>query len=153
MLKGDACAEPKIFNFEWEPFSTEVSGVEVEANLFNVAPCAVIVNARGIKVSAHAIRTNVAHRTWLPIVSCTERLVGWLAGCSVLVHEPGVHCQAGILRRCGVLDLCACLSSPFLSNVHLWIITLLPDSTWLSHKRARLYGCTIAQETQSFTEF
>lgn len=55
MLRRDACAEPKIFNFEWEPFSTEVAGVEVEANLFNVAPCAVLVNARGIKVCAHAV--------------------------------------------------------------------------------------------------
>ena len=50
MLKGGACAEPKIFNFKWEPFSTEVAGVEVEANLFNVAPCAILVNARGVKV-------------------------------------------------------------------------------------------------------
>ena len=53
MLKGDACAEPKIFNFEWEPFRSEVAGVEVEANLFNVAPCAILVNARGVKVCTH----------------------------------------------------------------------------------------------------
>ena len=53
--KWHAVAEPKFFNFEWEFFSTEIAGVTVEANLFNVAPCAVLVNARGVKVCMSAI--------------------------------------------------------------------------------------------------
>lgn len=67
MLKADACAEPKIFNFEWEPLSTEVAGVEVEANLFNVAHCAVLVNARGVKVCTHAIPCKGVLRTCLMV--------------------------------------------------------------------------------------
>ncbi len=79
MLRGHGCAEPKIFNFEWEPFSTEVSGVEVEANLFNVAPCAVLVNARGIKVRADALPTTIAPGMWLPMELCCAVWCGSLS--------------------------------------------------------------------------
>ena len=91
MLKGDACVEPKIFNFEWEPFSTEVAGVEVEANLFNVAPCAVLVNARGVKVCTRAISCKGVHYTCLMVTRENPALSA--ANCAVPVHGAAVRSQ------------------------------------------------------------
>ena len=92
LLTGDACAEPKIFNFEWEPFSTSVAGVEVEANLFNVAPCAVLVNARGVKVCTHE---NIhLHKTCLMVEAGIELF-------SAAVSAVPVH---GAVGRCKALE-------------------------------------------------
>lgn len=43
-------AAPSVFSYEWEPVSTKVAGVDIEVNLFNIAPCAVVVDASGLKV-------------------------------------------------------------------------------------------------------
>jgi hypothetical protein len=53
------CSAGKIFNYEWEPVSTSVEGVGVEVNILNVAPCALVVDAAGVKVWAPLLPVNV----------------------------------------------------------------------------------------------
>ncbi|BDA50722.1 hypothetical protein COCOBI_16-3980 [Coccomyxa sp. Obi] len=41
---------PAVFSYEWQPISTSVAGVDIEVNIFNVAPCVVVIDAAGVKV-------------------------------------------------------------------------------------------------------
>ncbi|KAK9917477.1 hypothetical protein WJX75_004811 [Coccomyxa subellipsoidea] len=49
---------PSVFSYEWEPVSTKVAGVDIEVNLFNIAPCAVVVDASGVKVENTLIKVE-----------------------------------------------------------------------------------------------
>ncbi|EIE20366.1 hypothetical protein COCSUDRAFT_57518 [Coccomyxa subellipsoidea C-169] len=49
---------PSVFSYEWEPISTTVAGVDLEVNIFNIAPCAVVLDASGVKVENTLIKVE-----------------------------------------------------------------------------------------------
>jgi hypothetical protein len=71
-------AAPSVFSYEWEPVSTKVAGVDIEVNLFNIAPCAVVVDASGVKVhlwnSYLLIESRIKPRDPVSHVAMTEAL-------------------------------------------------------------------------------
>ena len=44
-------ADPAVFAYDFTPVSTDITGVGVSLNIFSIAPCVVVVDAVGVKVS------------------------------------------------------------------------------------------------------
>jgi len=59
-----ACAAPAVFAYEWEPITTSIKGVGVEVNIFNVAPCAVVIDAAGVKVNRRTFPALSEHHSF-----------------------------------------------------------------------------------------
>ncbi|CAL8465092.1 g4627 [Coccomyxa elongata] len=48
---------PAVFSYGWDPITTSFAGVDVEVNVFNIAPCVVVIDAAGVKSAAQVENT------------------------------------------------------------------------------------------------